>query len=115
MKLALVLQGGVDRGGEARVIPAFLALIGQLSQRHEVHVFVLRQEAKPATWTLRGATIHNICDCRQRSRAVGVIVAEHRRAPFDAIQAIFSGTCSLVAMTAARLFFAGRVGVSEAL
>lgn len=103
MKLALVLPGGVDRGGEERVIPAFLALIGQLSQRHEVHVFVLRQEPQPATWTLRGATIHNIGDGRQRSRAVAAIAAEHRRAPFDAVQAIFSGTCSLVAITAAKL------------
>lgn len=103
MKLALVLPGGVDRGGEERVIPAFLALIGQLSQRHEVHVFVLRQEPAPATWRLRGATIHNIGDGRQRSRAIMAIVAEHRRGAFDAVQAIFSGTCSLVAIAAATL------------
>ncbi|MGO4703054.1 glycosyltransferase family 4 protein [Dyella sp. 2RAB6] len=102
MKLALVLPGGVDRGGEERVIPAFLALIGQLSLRHDVHVFVLRQEPKPATWTLRGATVHNIGDGRQRVRAIAAIVAEHRRGPFDAVQAIFSGSCSLVAMAAAK-------------
>ena len=109
MKLALVLPGGVDRGGEERVIPAFLALIGQLSQRHEVHVFVLRQEPRPATWKLAGATIHNIGDGRQRSRAIAAIVAEHRRGPFDAVQAIFSGTCSLAAITAAKLI--GRPGL----
>jgi len=103
MKLALVLPGGVDRGGEERVIPAFLALIGELSRRHEVHVFVLRQEPKPATWTLRGATIHNIGDGRQRSRAIAAIVAEHRCGAFDAVQSIFSGTCSLVAIAAAKL------------
>ncbi|MBT2118302.1 glycosyltransferase family 4 protein [Dyella sp. LX-66] len=103
MKLALVLPGGVDRGGEERVIPAFLALIGQLAQRHEVHVFVLRQEPKPGTWMLRGATVHNIGDGRQRSRAIAAILAEHRRGPFDAVQAIFSGTCSLVAVAAAKL------------
>ena len=32
MKLALVLPGGVDRSGELRVIPAFLALIERLAR-----------------------------------------------------------------------------------
>lgn len=103
MKIALVVPGGVDRGGEHRVIPVFLSLIAHLSRRHEVHVFVLRQEPRPARWHLLGATVHNIGDGWQRARAVAAIVREHRQAPFDVVQAIFSGYCSLVAILAARL------------
>ncbi|MET0503854.1 MAG: glycosyltransferase family 4 protein [Luteibacter sp.] len=103
MKLAIVLPGGVDRSGEYRVIPVFLALIGRLARRHDVHVFVLHQEPRPATWPLLGATIHNIGEGRTRSRAVAAIVREHRRGRFDVIQAIFSGACSLIAVTAALL------------
>lgn len=103
MKLAIVVPGGVDRGGEQRVIPVLLSLIARLSRRHEVHVFALRQEAMPARWPLAGATVHNIGDGWQVPRAVAAIVGEHRRGRFDAIQAIFSGHCSLVAVTAARL------------
>ena len=103
MKLAIVVPGGMDRGGEERVIPVFLALIAHLARKHEVHVFVLRQEPKPARWMLRGATVHNIGDGWQRTRAVAEIVKEHRRTPFDVVQAIFSGYCSLVAVTAAWL------------
>ena len=102
MKLALVLPGGVDRGGECRVIPAFLALIERLARRHEVHVFVLHQEAKAARWKLLGAHIHNIGEGWTRLRAIAAISAEHRRAPFDLVQAIFSGSCSLVAVIAAK-------------
>ena len=36
-------------------------------------------------------------------RAVRALCAEHRRAPFDRIQSIFSGSCSLVAVATARL------------
>lgn len=103
MKLALVVPGGVDRGGERRVIPVFLALIQRLSRQHEVHVFALHQEAARAEWTLAGARIHNIGEGWTRVRAVRAILAEHRRAPFDRIQAIFSGSCGLVAVAAARL------------
>jgi glycosyltransferase involved in cell wall biosynthesis len=103
MKLALVLPGGVDRTGEYRVIPVFLALIERLARDHEVHVFVLRQEAEPGEWDLVGARIHNIGDGWSRLRAVAAIRAEHRRAPFDLVHAIFSGYCSLVAVAAARL------------
>ena len=103
MKLALVVPGGVDRSGEHRVIPVFLSLIARLARAHEVHVFALRQEPRPAQWRLAGATVHNIGDGWQRTRAVAAILREHRRAPFDAVQAIFSGHCSLVAIAAARL------------
>ena len=103
MKLALVVPGGVDRGGDRRVIPVFLALIERLSRRHEVHVFALHQEAARAEWTLAGARIHNIGEGSTRVRAVRAILAEHRRAPFDRIQALFSGSCGLVGVAAARL------------
>ncbi len=103
MKLALVVPGGVDRSGEFRVIPALLALIQRLARAHEVHVFALHQEAIAARWELAGATIHNIGDGWTRLRAIAAIRAEHRRAPFDLIQAIFSGSCSLVAVAAAKL------------
>ncbi|GAB3787939.1 glycosyltransferase family 4 protein [Dyella agri] len=103
MKIALVVPGGVDRSGEFRVIPALLALIGRLARTHEVHVFALHQEATPGRWELAGAQIHNIGEGRTRLRAISAIRTEHRRAPFDAIHAIFSGSCSLVAVVAAKL------------
>lgn len=103
MKLALVVPGGVDRGGERRVIPALLALIERLAAHHELHVFALHQEKRPATWELRGARIHNIGDAWMRARAVRAIVAEHRGARFAVVQSVFSGACGLVAVVAARL------------
>jgi glycosyltransferase involved in cell wall biosynthesis len=103
MKVALVVPGGVDRGGERRVIPALLALIERLAAHHEVHVFALRQEAAPGTWLLRGAHVHNIGDGWTSPRAVRAILAEDRVARFDLVQAVFSGGCGLVAVCAARL------------
>jgi glycosyltransferase involved in cell wall biosynthesis len=103
VKLALVVPGGVDRTGEFRVIPALLALIERLARTHDVHVFALQQEAAAGRWELAGATIHNIGDGWTRLRAIAAIRAEHRRAPFDLVHAIFSGSCSLVAVAAAKL------------
>ncbi|WP_368564653.1 glycosyltransferase family 4 protein [Pseudoxanthomonas sp. UTMC 1351] len=103
MKLALVVPGGVDRSGEFRVIPVLLTLIERLARTHEVHVFALHQEAAPGCWELAGATVHNIGDGWTRLRAIAAIRAEHHCAPFDLIQAFFSGYCSLVAVAAAHL------------
>ncbi len=102
MKLALVVPGGVDRSGERRVIPALLALLARLVRRHEVHVFALHQEPQPGQWPLLGAQVHNIGDRHTRWRALRALRAEHRRAAFDRIQAIFSGDCGLVAVAAGR-------------
>jgi glycosyltransferase involved in cell wall biosynthesis len=103
VKLALVVPGGVDRTGEFRVIPVLLALIERLARVHEVHVFALRQEPAADRWGLSGATVHNIGDGWSRVRAISAIRAEHRREPFDLVHAIFSGSCGLVAVVAARL------------
>jgi len=100
VKLALVVPGGVDRSGERRVIPALLHLIARLAQAHEVHVFALRQEPRPASWSLAGATIHNVGDGWTRLRAIRAIARENRRAPFDRIHAIFSGPCGQIAVAA---------------
>ncbi len=103
MKLALVVPGGVDRSGDLRVIPALVALLERLSRVHEVHVFALHQEPVAGRWRLAGATVHNIGEGRTQARAIAAIRSEHRRAPFDLIQAIFSGPCGLIAVIAARL------------
>ncbi|OOG56558.1 glycosyltransferase family 4 protein [Rhodanobacter sp. C03] len=103
MKLALVVPGGVDRTGEFRVIPVLLALIERLARTHSVHVFALHQEVVAGRWELAGATVHNIGDNWTRLRAIAAIRTEHRRAPFDLVHAIFSGSCSLVAVAAAKM------------
>jgi glycosyltransferase involved in cell wall biosynthesis len=103
MRVALVVPGGVDRSGEYRVIPALLALLRQLTRDHEVHVLALHQEPTPGEWRLAGARIHNIGAQRTRRRALLTLRALHRRAPFDVIHAIWSGSGGLVAVSASRL------------
>ena len=105
MKIAVVLPGGVDRSGEVRVIPAFLALIERLARCHEIHVFALRQESRPGTWQLAGATIHNAGNASRGAgavvmRALNQLAAEHRRRPFDLVQSLFSGSAGVVACIA---------------
>jgi glycosyltransferase involved in cell wall biosynthesis len=103
MKIALIVPGGVDRSGEYRVIPALLALIGRLAQRHEVHVYALAQEPEPGEWPLAGATIHNVGAHRGVARMLTEIRREHRRGRFDVIHSIWSGAAGFVCALSARL------------
>jgi glycosyltransferase involved in cell wall biosynthesis len=103
MKIAMLLPGGVDRSGEVRVIPAFLSLIERLARAHELHVFALHQEARPATWMLRGAMVHNAGFSATAWHTLAPLLAEHRRAPFDVVQSLFSGKPGALAWLAARL------------
>jgi glycosyltransferase involved in cell wall biosynthesis len=103
MRIAVIVPGGVDRSGEYRVIPALLTLIGRLSLHNEVHVIALSQEAEPGEWELVGARIHNIGSRHTRSRALRLLRSLHRQKPFDVMQAIWSGTCGLVAVMAGKL------------
>jgi glycosyltransferase involved in cell wall biosynthesis len=103
MRIAIVLHGGVDRSGERRVIPVVLALLARLAARHEVHVFALSQEPRPASWMLCGARVHNIGSTRAVHRAVAALWREHRRGRFDVIHALWAGAGALVAAIASRM------------
>jgi glycosyltransferase involved in cell wall biosynthesis len=100
MKIAIVVPGGVDRSGECRVIPAFLALIARLARAHEVHVFARRQEPVAGSWPLAGAQVHDAGG--SAPRLVSDILAEHRRGPFAVVQSLFGGGDALLAIGAAR-------------
>jgi glycosyltransferase involved in cell wall biosynthesis len=98
-----VVPGGVDASAEYRVIPALLALIRRLAQRHELRIFALNQQTHPGRWELLGAQVQNIGSGHTRLRCVRAICVEHRARPFDVIHAIWSGSPGLVAVAAARM------------
>ena len=100
MRVALVVPGGVDRSGEYRVIPALLALIRRLARGSDLHVIALSQERDAAEWEWEGAKIHNVGTRRTRLNALRLLRNLHHQAPFDVIQAIWSGTCGLIGVTA---------------
>jgi glycosyltransferase involved in cell wall biosynthesis len=58
--IAFVVAGGVDRSGRERVVPALLWFLERLARRHQVHVIALDQYPEPCTYTLLGATVHNL-------------------------------------------------------
>jgi glycosyltransferase involved in cell wall biosynthesis len=60
VRIGLIVYGGVHRSGRKDVIPALVALIGALAERHQVHVFALAQEPEPSSYPLVGATVHNL-------------------------------------------------------
>src|SRR6266446_2244036 len=60
MRIGLVVTGGVDASGRERVVPALLWLIERLARRHDVHVFALHYYREPCTYSLLGATVHDV-------------------------------------------------------
>jgi glycosyltransferase involved in cell wall biosynthesis len=103
MRIALIVPGGVDRSGEYRVIPALLALIRRLAIQNDLQVIALNQEPEPSEWEWGGARIHNIGSRHVRLNAIRLLRSLHRQAPFDVVQAIWSGACGLIAVTGGRL------------
>ena len=99
----MVLPGGVDRSGEDRVVPAVLWLVERLAARHDVHVFVMRQEPAPGTWTLVGARVHNIGGQRGwRRRFFSTFAHVHREARFDVVHALWASAGLYASMAGAR-------------
>lgn len=103
MKIAWIVPGGVDRSGRERVIPVLLWLIEALADRHELHVFALRQYADACTYPLLGAMIHNL---GQRSGSTGfqlmhwlVSLASGLRTagPFDVIHGFWANDSGFLA------------------
>ena len=103
MKIALITPGGVDRSGRQRVIPRLLWLIERLAREHEVHVFALRQEPRPSTYALLGATVHNVGARPRRLRALAMIAHEHARGRFNVLHAWWIAPQGVIATVAGRL------------
>jgi glycosyltransferase involved in cell wall biosynthesis len=103
VKVALLVPGGVDRGGTHRVIPVLLWLVERLAAMgHEIHVFAHAQEPEPGEWPLLGALVHNAGRAPRRLRMLAQIAAEHRRAPFDLLHAFWVSPAGAVAAVAGR-------------
>jgi glycosyltransferase involved in cell wall biosynthesis len=90
LKVALIVPGGVDRSGTHRVIPVLLWLIERLARQVDLHVFALRQEPRPARWSLLGAQVHNVGARPRGARVLAAVMAEHRRAPFALLHAVWA-------------------------
>lgn len=104
MRVALLVPGGVDRSGTHRVIPCLLWLIERLAAAGvELHVFAAAQEAEPGRWTLLGAQVHNAGRRPRRARMLAQLLAEHRRAPFDVLHAVWADPAGVVAAAAGAL------------
>lgn len=99
----MLLPGGVDRSRTHRVIPCNLWLMERVARQHDLHVFALRQEARPSRYELLGAQVHNIGARPRRLRALAAVVREHHRAPFDVLHALWAAPPGLVAAVAGRL------------
>jgi len=91
MKIAIIAPGGFDRSGTERVIPCLLWLVERLTRKgHDVHVFALRQEDKPASWDLFGARVHTAGSRKTGFQFIRQIRAQHRARPFDVIHAFWA-------------------------
>jgi glycosyltransferase involved in cell wall biosynthesis len=90
------------------VIPAWLETIAALAQQHEVHAFVLRHLEAPSTYTLAGATIHDLGRPGGRWamwRALRVALA--KVGPFDVLHGYWADPAGLLTALAGR-----RLGVT---
>jgi glycosyltransferase involved in cell wall biosynthesis len=104
MRIALIVTGGVDRSGRARVIPALLSLIERLARGNHVVVYALRYLDAPCSYALLGATVHDLGSPRGVARQFTATVRALRRdGPFDVIHGYWALPAGLVAAAAGRL------------
>jgi glycosyltransferase involved in cell wall biosynthesis len=109
VRIALVVQGGLDRSGQTRVVPAMIWLVERLARRHEVHAFALRHDSRPSVYRLAGATVHDLGGFRDRwgpgvVRVLPALLRELRRAgPFDVVHGHLAAAPGALAVIAGRL------------
>jgi glycosyltransferase involved in cell wall biosynthesis len=103
MRLAWVVTGGFDRSGRERVIPILLTIVERLARRHDVHVFVLRYGREAESYSLLGATIHDLGRPRGLWRQYAALVHALRKfGPFDLLHGYWAMPAGLVATLAGR-------------
>lgn len=107
--VVMVVPGGVDRGGQERVIPALLWLIEGLAQRHRVTVVALGQEPVACRYELLGATVLNVAPERPGPYRLARLLARAVRAAGqngrpDVVQGMWASVSGLAAVLAARRY-----------
>lgn len=109
MNILMFVPGGVGRGGRYAVIPALVALLRRLAERHQVTVVALAQEPNPAEYELAGARICNLgmiagvtgwSIVRRALRLRAVLARQRARA--DVVHAFWLGQTSSLALLAGR-------------
>lgn len=116
LRIALIIPSGVDRRDKAKLVPTLLWLIERLAHRHVLHVFALSQYARPAIYSLFGATIHNLAEENDPSHERQVyslkrwvlwrkiMEVARKKGPWDLVHAFWGGTSGwLAVMEAHRL------------
>lgn len=105
MRIALFVPGGIGHGNAEYVIPALLALIERLAQRHAVLVVCLQPTPAIGRYELLGANVHHVgAGAGRLRRALALLADEHRRQPFDVFHAFWAqGTGSMAAIAGWRL------------
>src|SRR2546429_2501170 len=104
MKLAIIVPGGFDPSGRERVIPALLWLVERLTQRNEVHVFVIDDAVAPSVYRLAGATVHVLGGAgrvpggrivRRWSCLLHELVVAARSGRMDVVHGFWAGTSGM--------------------
>jgi glycosyltransferase involved in cell wall biosynthesis len=110
MRIAL-LTPGFSKDEQDWCIPFLYDLVKELAAQHDVHVFALRYPPYPATYRFFGATVHAIGGhhtisgwrrLRLWQQTAAAIHAEHGRAPFDVIHAIWADETGFLAHSMGR-------------
>ena len=91
-----------------QVVPAWLALFGELARRHEIHAFVLRHLYEPTTYSLLGFTAHDLgrpalpfgFRTWAQERALGFAMKKH--GPFDVVHGFWADPAGRLAARAGR-------------
>jgi glycosyltransferase involved in cell wall biosynthesis len=103
MRIALVVSGGFDQTGRERVTPALLWLTERLAAKHDVSVYVLRYHDRPCTYSLVGATVHDLgSPSGIRPQLSALIAAMRRDGPFDVVHGYLALPSGLAAAMAGR-------------
>jgi glycosyltransferase involved in cell wall biosynthesis len=101
VRIALIVTGGVDRSGRERVIPVLLSFLERLARRHEVVVYALRYYEQPCTYTLAGATVHDLGRPEGLRRQYTALIGRLRRdGPFDVVHGYWALPGGLLAAIA---------------
>jgi glycosyltransferase involved in cell wall biosynthesis len=111
MKLAIIVPGGFDPSGRARVIPALLWLVERLAQRNVVHVFVTADAPASSAYRLAGATVHVLGGAARLPGArllrrwrwlLRELALVARSGRIDVVHGFWAGTSGVLAVLAGR-------------